>query len=175
MDEVSKTLYSSGWKSKRGGWVADFGPSHTHSLYTGPERFRWKLPDPSPINKVDEELRQLSRVEIPGDEMVKDSMLRSMAIEIVSIEDKRDGDINYGAKPYISSLASQQKHLPPAYYEESNISSESVDAAIAGAGAGEHFGLYDEFSDSADDILAKLQSSLALKNIVTNNIDRVSP
>jgi len=38
MNDRSKSLYSApGWKSAKGGWVADFGAEHTHAFYTGPE------------------------------------------------------------------------------------------------------------------------------------------
>eukprot|EP01038_Epipyxis_sp_PR26KG_P011532 gene11532-15447_t len=35
-DEV-KNMYAIGWKSTKGGWVADFGAPHTHALYVGAE------------------------------------------------------------------------------------------------------------------------------------------
>jgi hypothetical protein len=38
MNDRAKSLYSApGWKSAKGGWVADFGAEHTHAFYTGPE------------------------------------------------------------------------------------------------------------------------------------------
>ena len=38
MNDSAKSLYSApGWKSAKGGWVADFGAEHTHAFYTGPE------------------------------------------------------------------------------------------------------------------------------------------
>ena len=38
LNEGAKRLYEApGWRSAQGGWVADFGPPHTHALYTGPE------------------------------------------------------------------------------------------------------------------------------------------
>ncbi|KAJ1382041.1 hypothetical protein B484DRAFT_411566, partial [Ochromonadaceae sp. CCMP2298] len=37
-EQDARRVYASpGWKSSQGGWVADFGPPHTHTLYTGPE------------------------------------------------------------------------------------------------------------------------------------------
>lgn len=43
VDQVAatKALYEgqSGWKATKGGWVADFGPAHTHPLYTGPDHY----------------------------------------------------------------------------------------------------------------------------------------
>ena len=38
MNDHAKSLYAApGWKSAKGGWVADFGAEHTHAFYTGPE------------------------------------------------------------------------------------------------------------------------------------------
>lgn len=38
LNETAKRLYEApGWRSAQGGWAADFGPPHTHALYTGPE------------------------------------------------------------------------------------------------------------------------------------------
>lgn len=74
INEVSanKALYEgqSGWKGTKGGWVADFGPVHTHNLYSGPDQYTPFLLDrklsmqsqsqsasndaasPSPVNKI---------------------------------------------------------------------------------------------------------------------------
>jgi len=38
LNDTAKRMYAApGWSSTKGGWVADFGPPHTHTLYTGPE------------------------------------------------------------------------------------------------------------------------------------------
>ncbi len=50
LDEQSKHLYGSNWEidghpsvKKNCGWVADFGPAHTHAFYRGPERHQISL------------------------------------------------------------------------------------------------------------------------------------
>lgn len=36
LNDSAKRLYEApGWRSTQGGWAADFGPPHTHALYTG--------------------------------------------------------------------------------------------------------------------------------------------
>jgi hypothetical protein len=38
LDDAAKRQYEvAAWRSGTGGWAADFGPPHTHSLYSGPE------------------------------------------------------------------------------------------------------------------------------------------
>lgn len=55
---ATKALYEgqSGWKATKGGWVADFGPAHTHPLYTGPDHYTPFLLD----RKQDRELARSS-------------------------------------------------------------------------------------------------------------------
>lgn len=141
-EEEGKAIYGSDWKSSRGGWVADFGPAHTHPLYRGPERYRMSFQDykreksrsPSPDR---------SRLDVPE---VHDEMLFQVARDLVDHhEEVRD----MSNEPIADSLrVTGGMPLPQNTFATTLLPNENDNSLLA-----------------EEDILSTFQKSVALKDV----------
>jgi hypothetical protein len=150
LDEEAKKLYLPGWKSTKGGWVADFGPAHTRALYTGPEAY---------YPFLDERKEGRERI-------LQDEMLLSMASDLYSPNQgsQRKSTRQQSTSAYPSDNIARTSHENIfTRRTQSDNSSSSLDAGVIGAGVD------DDFS-AEDEILTKLQNSVSLKDITGRNI-----
>eukprot|EP00981_Chlorochromonas_danica_P005139 scaffold1036_cov169-Ochromonas_danica.AAC.19 len=142
-EDEAKAIYGSDWKSSRGGWVADFGPAHTHPLYRGPERYRMSFQDfkreksrsPSPDR---------SRLDIPE---VHDEMLFQVARDLV---DHREEVRDMSNEPIADSLrvTGGMAALPQNTFATTLLPNENENSLLA-----------------EEDILSTFQKSVALKDV----------
>jgi hypothetical protein len=189
----AKEYYSSGWKSAKGGWVADFGPAHTHAYYTGPELAKNSLHHDDPLLQ-DEMLKSMAkdvfspRTKNMNLSTLNDPML-SPAGTAVSNKNKNNNDLRDQSanETFLDFPASASRKEGGAtgfnttgqfndfnatkshQFADFSESSMSLDPAIAGAGAGAK-GMFAGLSDDSNDeiLLSKLQESVSLKNIAGN-------
>lgn len=96
LDEEAKHLYASmGWKGSKGGWVADFGPTHTHSKYTGPDQYHAFLHERQQSSHLARSHRNGTRAQIVTDKTdYMDDILQAMT----------EDPYTSGAKPVSGSL-----------------------------------------------------------------------
>lgn len=193
-EEDAKAIYSSQWKSSQGGWVADFGPAHTHMGYAGPERYRTSLEDlkqqrvsarsksPSSsrvrggrgtgeVGGVDR-TTHLSSAGIEEVSPVDETIVRSSAPDEMFFHMARDLLSTRGQTDVVDedlpspSKSRSSNGRPTGYPSDHTASSMSVETAVAGAGAG---ALDDYLLDSLradEELLSSLQRSVSLKEAV---------
>lgn len=130
--QAASVATSSGtWRSSKGGWVADFGAPHTHSLYTGPmygagkdaldgvsiagDRVQWQ-----------KNRRQQQVPRQPNDWTATD-MISKLADDLSILEE-------VGRESIYRSTSTEQKFK----YSRMDLADEdSIDTATAGAGEGQ--------------------------------------
>lgn len=175
LDEESKRLYkASGWKSAKGGWAADFGPSHTQKLYTGPDRYhafmheRKSSPSRAISGDEHEGEEKGGRQSRSGERILEDEMLLSLAKDVYSEKSPslRRADSSKSTIAFTVpiqkqvSLASSGRRVSALTSASDSGSSGSLDAGVVGAGLDEEFG--EDFT-AADELFGKLQKSMSLK------------
>jgi len=162
MNDHAKSLYSApGWKSAKGGWVADFGAEHTHAFYTGPE--------------LDYPLFHLSRSKASrSDEITRKSFEQQIAQQTVNLASaysdrmrekalsrSKDGILDALVRRTSASLSGGR--TDPIAGDDANAAQHvqlrgsedtiSVDSAVAGAGEGpsRHDYFHAETASSSED------------------------
>ena len=196
LEEEGRKVYQAPARQTRGGWVADFGPAHTHRLYTGPDKHRASLrdraPSPSPPSSVEEGkvplFEDAMMVEIARDlarEEQEDSPSSAPYTTRSSAHLAQDKDKDK-APPPAQHTNSAPSYPPSASSRQSARESKalesvlrredsppySVDTATLGAGAGvlSDWGGSRGGEESSmqldEDLLSRLQHSVALKDAV---------
>ena len=138
---ASEAAMSGTWRSSKGGWVADFGAPHTHSLYTGPmygagkdaldgvsiagDRVQWQK-----IRRRQQQQQQQQQVGQPNDWTATD-MISKLADDLSALED-------IGRESTKNRVRTDQK-LKNRWSRDADLAAEedSIDTATAGAGEGQ--------------------------------------